>query len=88
MRLTLLVLAGTLVAPPVLAAPELATTEEIKACIRRNNLPEVTTLQAVKFSSRDRLGDERSTNVRPRHSPGLGARSPWLSPSRRRHLRN
>ncbi len=63
MKLTLLVIAGILTAPPLLAAPELATTEEIKACIRRNNLPEVTTLQAVKFSFRDRLGDERSTNV-------------------------
>ena len=63
MKLTLLILAGVLVAPIVFAAPELATTEEIKACIRRNNLPEITTLQAVMFSSRDRLGEERSTSV-------------------------
>ncbi len=63
MKLTVLALAGILTAPPVFAAPELATTEEIKACIRRNNLPEVTTLQSVMLSTRDRLGEERSTNV-------------------------
>ena len=63
MKLTVLALAGILAAPPVFAAPELATTEEIKACIRRNNLPEVTTLQSIMLSTRDRLGDERSTNV-------------------------
>ena len=62
MKLTLLILSGILAACPVLAAAEPATTEEIKACIRRN-VPEVTSLQAVEFSSRDRLGEEGKTRV-------------------------
>ncbi len=62
MKLTPLVLVGILAAPPSLAAPEPATIEEIKACIRRN-VPEVTSLQAVELSSRDRLGEEGKTRV-------------------------
>ena len=62
MRLAALALAGIVMASPAGAAPELGTMDEISACIRRNT-PDVTSLQAVEFSVRDRLGNERTTHV-------------------------
>ncbi len=63
MKHTELIIAAVLVAAPAAArAAELVTPEEIRACIQRN-VPEVTSLQAVEFSSRDRLGEERTTHV-------------------------
>ncbi len=63
MRLAALALAGIVMASPAGAAPEFGTLDEISACIRRNT-PDVTSLQAVEFSARDRLGDERTTRVK------------------------
>jgi hypothetical protein len=62
MKHTALVISAVLVAAPAASWAELVTPQEIRACIRRN-VPEVTSLQAVEFSSRDRLGEERTTHV-------------------------
>ncbi len=70
MRLMQLALAGLVFASPAAASAELETTDEIRACIRRN-IPDVTSLQAVEFSSRDRVGETRTTrvNIASRRTP-------------------
>ncbi len=70
MRLLQLALTGLVFASPAVASAELETTDEIRACIRRN-LPDITSLQAVEFSSRDRVGETRTTrvNIASRRTP-------------------
>lgn len=59
---------------PTGATAALETVDEIASCIRRNT-PDVTSLQAVEFSSRDRLGEERTTEVSiASHRTGEGYR--------------